>query len=284
MRRVTLAASLFALLAVGCTTPPVVPGEGLRTADFGLRKRLYPTYTADPRRAVFGLEGTTVLQDNIQGVSDGRTNVRLGGRVGLFRHGRPDSDRDAIQVELELAYIGGFDGSENFGWDEFYGLFVVWHALPEFIGQVGIRRDSGKLSDSYADDNLRADLDYVRDELVFAGTVELDPRLRVYGEYAYGFQLENERVMEEGRIQGGAEFEGRPALFHGRWSPYAALDLSAWQEDDWDPNFALQAGLVTRPGSLTLRVGLEFVDGRPALGEFFREDEQWVSAGVWVEL
>jgi len=115
------------------------------------------------------------------------------------------------------------------------------------------------------------------------GTVDLDRGVRIYGEYGQGVHLDNAVIQKRRRFQGGIEVEGQPRWLGGRFAPYGALDVSSWREDDYDCNYALQVGLVTHRDLFNLRLGVEFVDGRPPLGEFFREDEQWVAAGVWVD-
>lgn len=91
--------------------------------------------------------------------------------------------------------------------------------------------------------------------------------------------------MEEGRVELGLEFEPAPWLWNQSVAPFVAVDVSAYEEDDWDANVTVQVGLVhPSAGGGHWRVGLEYYDGRSPIGELFQDREQWLAWGVWVDL
>jgi len=48
----------------------------------------------------------------------------------------------------------------------------------------------------------------------------------------------------------------------------------------------LQAGLVLRERGLarTYRLGAEYYEGRPWMGEFFQDRERYLAFGIWFDL
>jgi hypothetical protein len=103
-----------------------------------------------------------------------------------------------------------------------------------------------------------------------------------YLEYGYGYDLRNEDLMEEGRVQLGLELETEP-----RWNrhlaPFVALDVSGYEEDDWEDNLTVQLGVVHHGRGSDWRVGLEYYDGRSAIGEFFQDRERHLAWGLWLD-
>jgi hypothetical protein len=112
--------------------------------------------------------------------------------------------------------------------------------------------------------------------------VRLGHDLRAYGELGVAYKELTEE-QAPWRIQGGLDWSPpRTALF-GRFSWYAALDVSSYQERDWRPDVAVQGGLATKAHGRTWRFGVEYYDGRAPLGEFFQYTEARVTLGVWVD-
>ena len=65
---------------------------------------------------------------------------------------------------------------------------------------------------------------------------------------------------------------------------FAAVNLTSFQEIEWDVQLALQTGLWIRPvrSPRGFRVGLEYFRGHSVLTQFFRRHEHYWSAGVWL--
>jgi hypothetical protein len=63
---------------------------------------------------------------------------------------------------------------------------------------------------------------------------------------------------------------------------YAALDLQAFAERDWQVDPTLQAGLLVPAGDRRWRVGLAVHDGAVPIGEYYRADETYVALGLWL--
>jgi hypothetical protein len=105
----------------------------------------------------------------------------------------------------------------------------------------------------------------------------------VYGEGAYGYYLLTEE-QRSWRAQGGLQYTTRRMLLGGRFAWYAAVDFSATEERDWRLDTTVQAGVTTTSGGRRWRIGVQYIDGRPPMGEFFQDTEAWFTLGLWIDL
>ena len=140
-------------------------------------------------------------------------------------------------------------------------------------------------SDAYIESTGRTRIDYTREEWLAGASWSFADAWRLYGEYGYGFDLRNEELMEPGRYQLGLEYQPAPTRWRGRAGWYAAADVSAYEEDEWDTNLTLQTGMAfyTGVGSGVWRFGVEFYDGRSQIGEFFQDEETHFAWGLWFD-
>ena len=71
-----------------------------------------------------------------------------------------------------------------------------------------------------------------------------------------------------------------------RGRPFAAIDLDVRGDEDYTPNLTIQAGWEWRQPAgrvSSLRLGLEYYNGRSPYGQFFELHEQWIGAGIWLD-
>lgn len=123
-------------------------------------------------------------------------------------------------------------------------------------------------------------ISYARNELALGVSVDLGGEARAYAEAGWGFSVGDPN--DPWRAQVGAELVvplGRPAVGF-----FGAANLTAFQEIDWDVQFAAQAGLWIRPSrwSRGLRVGVEYFRGHSPGTQFFLRHEHYGSFGVWM--
>jgi len=205
---------------------------------------------------------------------------------GILELARPDTKAGGLQLMGEVGMVAQFDrgnSSDNLGWDGLFGFHLVWRAHEDLALRAGVSHDSSHLGDEFIEDTGRRRIEYTREEYLAGLAYAPDGPWSGYLEYGHGFALRNEDLMEEGRVQFGLQAELRDLGL--RMPPYAALDVSAYEEDDWEENVALQLGVLRRSagGDSTWRFGLEYYDGRSPIGEFFRERERHVAIGVWLD-
>lgn len=250
---------------------------------------LYPRYIADPRRPGFTIARAYVQDSEIEDAGNSRFILRLGGRYGFIRFYREGDPDHGFQIDVEGGFLGHFDSdnsTDNIGWDGLYGIQVAWSPGNRLAYRFGIFHDSSHVGDEYAERTGRQRINYTRQEYRAGVSWTFAPRWRVYGETAWAGDLRNKELMEPWRVQYGLEYQSPHGLWGGRAGWYAAADVSAFEEDDGNPNLTLQGGLMYRLNELgrTYRVGLEFYDGRSHIGEFFQDEEQYVAFGFWLDL
>jgi opacity protein-like surface antigen len=240
---------------------------------------LYPSYVADPRHPGFGVTLLGFPDPRIPDSGDRRVGLKLGGRFGLLRVGR-------WQADIEAGFTGQFDiehSLDNIGWDGTYG-FLVSTVLAEGVSvQLGTKHISSHVGDEYAERTGRRRIEYTREELAAGIAWAIEGRWRTYAEAGWGFAPRDEIGQEPGRLQLGLEHEAPGSLGPGRLGWYAALDLGALEEKDWQVDPTFQAGLLIPAGDRRWRVGLGIHGGTVPIGEFFRVDETYVALGLWLD-
>jgi hypothetical protein len=300
MIRTTLATLTIALIALpafaqapegGFKTDPEVGKQPAWTLGSGRTLWLfpasdvYPVYIADPHRPMTAVMAMFYTRTGIHDSTDARTGLNIGGRFGIFRldPAQPGGRSWQLSVDASLnAQFDSYNKLDNIGWDGKYGLSLTTSSGPLSF-RVGVLHDSAHIGDEYAERTGRTRIDYTREEVLFGVAWRLAQGWRVYGEggYAYYQLTEEQRPW---RAQGGLEYTTRRMLLGGRFAWYAAVDFSATEERDWRLDTAVQAGVTSTSAGRRWRIGVEYVDGRPPMGEFFRDTEAWFALGVWIDL
>ena len=246
---------------------------------------VYPLYIADPHRPVGAAMADFYTRTGIYDSTDARTGLSVGGRFGFFRLDPAYPGGRSWQLSLDAGLKAQFDSYnklDNVGWDGNYGLSLTTASGPLAL-RVGIFHTSAHVGDEYAERTGRTRIDYTREEAALGVAWRLAQRLWVYGEGGYGYY----RLTEEQRpwrAQGGLQYTTRPMLLGGRFAWYAAADFSATEERDWRLDTAVQTGVTTTSAGRQWRIGVQYIDGRPPLGEFFQDTEAWFTLGIWVDL
>lgn len=250
---------------------------------------LFPRALADPRRPMFAFVHQSVGEVTIPDSGDTRYGVRLGGRHAFARLSPADRPGRGFELAAEGAFSGLFDAdndTDNIAWDGLYGLHVAWAAGERLALRLALAHDSSHVGDEYIERTGRERIRYTREELGLGASWRLARDWRIYGEAAHGHDLRNETLMEPWRAQSGLEYSPPPRLSGGWLGWYAACDLGAYEEDDWELNVTAQAGLHAPVPALgrSYRVGLEYSAGRSHHGEFFFQRERYVGFGFWLDL
>ena len=302
MSRKTLATLPLVLLTLGASALAQDPREAFETQPetgtppawtlgSGRTLRLFPAsdvhsvYIADPHRPVNGAEALVYTRTGIFDSTTERFGLAAGGRFGIVRLDPSCPGGRSWQLSIDAGLKAQFDSNhknDNVGWDGNYGLSLTTASGPLSF-RLAIFHNSAHIGDEYARRTGRTRLDYTREELAFGVARRLRGGWRVYSEAAYGyFRLTEEQ--RPWRAQGGLEYTTRPTLLGGRFSWYSAVDVSATEERDWRPDTAVQTGLTATSNGRRWRVGVQYIDGRPPLGEFFQDTEAWFALGVWMDL
>lgn len=248
---------------------------------------LYPPYAADPFRVGFGFQPVHVSKSSIFGASDSRVSLRAGGQLGIVR----TESRDDPNLGWQLSFVGGFNDQndvrnklDNIGWDGRYGLLLSAVPVRAWAFKFGLQHVSSHVGDEWIERTGRQRISYTRQELT-AGISWFDTRRwRLYAEAGWAMTMSNNQLQEPWRVQAGMEYESPRKFFYGLAGWYAATDIQSTQERDWRVDIAIQTGFVVRSVGRTWRLGAEWYNGRPPIGEYFQLTERYMSIGLWIDI
>jgi len=240
-------------------------------------ENFYPTYIADPLAVRFDLSSQNFIyngidiQDNINSGGDymGRLSIKPASRISLLRFSPQSNPRLGIEVDMGFAFpftmrAGNHDliAFEGIYYMAIAGAPAEWLKLRlakhHICTHRGIEFWAGIINSPIDFDPLMFNL-YVRDDVVlsaavrplyFLGKPELDI-LQVYtdlnayipGKGITGVRQNKPNTQARYIFQGGAELE-----YYFKWSflggVFAALNVSAWQENNYSPNYSAVAGYI----------------------------------------
>lgn len=288
--------SLTALLAVGSAFPCALAGDAVDAPDAAAGKPgvweffpeagFYPLYIADPIRSQSALLVVQVPRSEIPDAGNTRFALRLGGQYPIVaRHPEGDSER-GWQLDFEGGFTSQFDidnSLDNIGWDGLFGLLLDYKPRPTLAFRFGALHDSAHLGDEYAERTGRQRVGYTRQEFVVGVSVRAAQRWRYY--FEAGDQFGTQDFQKPLRAQAGVEYQGEKPWPGARGGWYAALDLRAYEENDWNPRATAQLGInvPTGRGNSRYRFALEGATGRTVLGEFFTATETYLGIGWYFD-
>lgn len=275
------------MAALGEEPAPAVDVGKKRTLVLFPAGELYPPYLADLHRPGFGLVQVHVASTTIADAGDSRFDLRLGGSFGVLRLGPRDRPDRGWQLDVVAGFDGQFDvdrSYDNIGWDGNYGLTLTTARGHGLAFKLGVYHTSSHVGDEYVERTGRRRIGYTREELTAGVSWRRGERWRLYAEGGWGYDLRNETLQEPGRGQVGLEHTAPGTLWRGRLGWFAAADLSATEERGWDLTTSVQAGLLILSGPRRWRIAAGFYDGRSTLGEFFRDDDRFLTLGLWLDL
>lgn len=279
---------LYACLAAGAEAPVADPAA-VEGPSFTLAptSHIYSPYLADPRRVTFGFQFIGISQSEIPDTGLSRFGLRMGGRLELFNWTRQAEPSRQLQANLEIGFRGQFDlkhNLDNIGWDGSYGLLLSYRHNPAFAWRVGFYHTSSHIGDEYAQRTGRTRIAYTREEILAGMQINLTPTWQYYLEAGSGYNQYKKPLQRRYRAQTGIQYQQTGFAISQRLGWYAALDLSAYEERDWNTNKALQVGFAFAARPHTWRLALDYYDGQSVLGEFFMYDEKYVSLSLYLDI
>jgi len=258
-------------------------------AMFAPGTHLYPLYLADPLHPTTALNAVRYGETGIPNAGEQRYVFRIGGKLGLLRVAPADCLNRGIQLNLHGTFLGMFDREyslDNIGWDGLYGLDLTWRHANGLALKFGLNHDSSHVGDEFAERTGIRRVDYTRQEYVVGGNFPIWRDFRGYGEAGWAFDLRNADLQEKWRVQTGLAYVNADCLWGGRMGFYAALDVTAYEESDWEPDITAQSGLLIPVNRINrnFRIGLEYRHGRSVIGEFSKFEETYWAWGFWIDL
>lgn len=256
------------------------------TFNFFSDDHLYPHYIANPIRSSFSFQAQYFSYSEIPQSTDRRFDLNMGGIFSLIRL-QPDNDPlRGFELSLEAGFRGQFDtghSEDNIGWDGHYALYLDYRHNQKIAYRLGLHHTSSHVGDEYAERTGRQRINYTRQEVRLGSTWSVTNHWQTYVEIARSYDLRNKTLQQSGRAELGLQYD-HPGFFTNRIGGYAAIDISAYEENNWSANTTLQAGINWPTAKRQWRLGIEYYDGRSQLGEFFQFHEKYLSLGLWLDL
>ena len=262
------------------TNNSVEPGS---PSVFFPQDQVYPVYLASPLRSTFSFQTLFLDRSSIANTGLQRFDLKLGGRLGVYRK----STKQRIwQLTLEGGFHGQFDlehSEDNIGWDGIYAISFDVLENKNIAWRLGLHHISSHIGDEIIQRTGRTRVNYTRQE-ARAGVVWMfSPNWQSYSEIGWAYDFNNKVLQKPLRAELGVQYEKLRNVFK-TFGLYAALDLSIYEESNWDINTTFQVGLLSASDERRWRLGLEYYDGRSSLGEFFQDNEQYIGIGIWIDI
>ena len=249
-------------------------------------KLLYPAYLANPQRPKFSFKRLSVDDSQIPETGNSRLHLSAGHRFGLLRYG-------PWQFDFTAGIFSDFDldnSQDNIGWDGIFGWVLSRQLTESTVAKVGFRHQSSHRGDEFLQrtgvQGMRLKfprIDYTRNEFNVGLSHYFFSRLRLYGEVGWASSVNNEEIQDDGRLQWGSEFTQPYPVWNYPTGFFFAGDFQSLEERDWNVTTNLQTGVFLMEPVTTWRVGFEFRDGHPVIGEFIQNDETYLGFGLWVD-
>lgn len=248
--------------------------------------QLYPVNLADPRRIQFSLKTLYFDQTTIDQTGEHRFDLKLGGRLGLLHLSDPEGNSDlGWLLSLDAGFHGQFDidaSQDNIGWDGIYALVLSYRPSHQLAFKIGGYHISSHVGDEFIERTGRTRINYTREELQAGMNLVLDNRWQWYVEAGRAHDMRSKELQEPWRAQTGLQYQQPGPVRDISW--YAALDIGATEERDWQKDFSVQLGWQIPTETRVWRVGFEAYDGKAQLGEFFQDDERYIGVGLWLDI
>ena len=140
------------------------------------------------------------------------------------------------------------------------------------------------IGDEYAERTGRQRINYTRQEIQAGTNWAFTDHWQTYFEAGYAYSMRNPELQKPWRVQWGLQFESEKNLWQDKLGWYTALDIESMEQRDWNIDRTFQIGFVYVQDERRWRFGIEHYDGRAQLGEFFLDDERYISIGAWLDI
>ena len=213
-------------------------------------------------------------------------DTAIGGTAPLVRYCRDGNSEDGWEFDFFAVVLSRFSDYNTFNDADFrFGLPVSWANGP-WSAKLAYEHTSSHLGDDFIKDHVGGvKSGRVRDEIVAGLSYRWWDQLRLYAQFGYAPILSTPGPNNPDRYDVGLEWSNHaPTGWSGQ--PYAAIDLELYGDEDYTPDLTIQVGWQwIEPGVrlTSLRLGLEYYNGRSPYGQFFFVHEQWFGVGLFLD-
>lgn len=266
-------------------TGPAVQAEVPRPRiEFLPKGYLFAPLIADPRWPHFSITYQRFLDDRQLGNA---VAVSLGETFSVLRVN--DVVGGAWELGLQAGVFSIFDldaaSIDLINTDFMVGIPVTYR-LRDFSAMARVFHQSSHLGDEFLLRNRvdRINLSYETVDVRLS--YEFSDSLRIYGGGGYSFRREP-RELAPWSAQSGVEIRSPWTLLGGRLRPLAALDLQHHEENDWETDLSLRAGLQFEKLPFfdrKLQFMIEYFNGHSPNGQFYRDRIEYLGVGIHLYL
>ncbi len=279
----------------------------------------YPTYLADPLAVRFDISRQQILSGSVDvqdGVNKGegylgKLSIKPATRISLLRISPKNNPRLGIEIDMGVALPITMRKTNHdlIALDGIYYMAIAgapteWLSLRLAKHHICTHRGEEFWAGSV---NAPIDFDprmfnlYVRDDVMFSAAIKplyftgrpVLNFLQVYSDFSAYIPGEGKIGVRQNKpntqayfiFQGGAEIEHYfKRKFLG--GIFAALNVSAWQENNYSPNYSAMAGYIfpQAPDKRKFRIGINYYNGRWINNEFFNYHEEFIAFHLAADL
>jgi hypothetical protein len=221
---------------------------------------------------------------NINGQS--YIDTAIGAEFGLGRiapKGRSDPgkqlENEGLQLDVFGAVFTRFDQKRFLtAIDYRAGIPLVYKKGP-WSTKLSYEHTSTHLGDEYLEAYHAKQVPLVLDEVVFGLSRYWGDHLRTYGQVGYAFNTAkesnaNNRTRFDWGISYSNYYDTGPT---GR--PFAAFDMDIRSYQEYTPNNSFQLGWQWVQHGRSVRLALQYFEGRSMYGQFYTKNENWYGFG-----
>lgn len=240
---------------------------------------LFAPPLANPNEPRFFAKATSLENVNTKNTAD----VAIGGLVPVLRYAPTGELRDAVQLDFFASVLSRFKSTRDLTAVDYRVGFPITWARGPWEYKVAYEHTSTHLGDEFILRTGRQYRSQLRDEVVFGAAYRFLEDFRVYGIIGYAANLQTQGPREPMRYDAGLEWSS-PLETTGWGKPFAAVDLEMRGDQNYAANVCAQLGWQWRAWDYgpSLRVALEYFDGRSPFGQFFLDEERWFGVGVYL--
>jgi hypothetical protein len=211
-------------------------------------------------------------------------DTAIGGEIGFVRISPAADPAEGVQPDFFAVVLSRFADNRIATAIDYRFGFPITFAWGNWQAKISYEHTSTHLGDDFVRVTGQFKQPHIRDELVVGCAYRFWNQLRLYGVIGYAGYVTTPVGEKRERFDWGIEWSRQRATgWQGQ--PYAAFDMELRRDQDYQPNMTSEVGWQWRgtdnvPG---FRVGLEYYDGKSPFGQFFRDRERWVGAGVYID-
>ena len=269
-------------LTVAASASPAVQPKVLKEPATGFLpagELLFKPLIADPRWPHFSASYQAYLNDkqlkDVAAVSFGETFALYRDRLGA----------GWWEVGIQAGVFALFDldaSSKDLINADYFVALPASYRYQDFSAMVRLFHQSSHLGDEFLLHNRvqRVNLSYESVDLKLSYDL-FDSVIRVYGGGGY-IVRRDPSSLKPGSVQYGLEFRSPLPGPNAKWHPIAAVDVKNHEENNWNADYSLRAGVQFDSVLMTrnLQVLIEYFRGHSPNGQFYKQTIDYIGLGA----